>query len=302
MFFIIETAHACEPIGLLQDEDIGISKTGALQHSDEGKVSLLLLELRKSAGVVGPGGGVLGIVLRGRHHEISHPALEFIALLQNRVAVGFAVTKTLQHIACGINVAGLGLPAVGVQFRIVLGILESQGRRRNIDGKGVRVVGIRRCKAAAERKGFDRCHGIGQIFCHLLQISDILKRFKKFRQRSHSDRVPGIPVQPHLVIIPDQLLAVSNVGVGEGLIALQNFQKLRVYLELTLGKSVIGDISGGDGCGREPLPVDSRVEIFCFGEAVQLFGILDQIGTYPVVGAGHLRGIGFIVGQSERGT
>ena len=301
MGLIVEAPHALQPFGLLQNEDIGVGHAGSLQHAGEGKDPLLLGQLLEGAGIVGPGRGVLGIVVLGRHHVGGHLALKGITLLQDVVALAVGKPEPLQHIAGGIHISGLGLPAVRLQLFVVHGVLEGEGGRSDIDSHLVRLVGIGGRKAGGQGQSLDGRPGIGQIGCHLLQTADLQQGGDDLPQGLHPGGVPGIPVQPHLIVVPHQLLAVGDVGVGKADAALQDLPQLLIHLQLAFREGVIGDVSGGNGIGGQPVPVDGGVKILGQGEAAQLLGVLDQVRADPGVGAGRLGRIGFLIGEGKGG-
>ena len=170
MFFVVELAHAGQPLGLLEDKDLGFLEAGALEHAGQGKIALLRDQVGIGAWIVGPDGGILGAVFLGRHHVGGHFALKGIAVLEDLVPLLIEIAQALQHVAGGLHIAGLGLPAVGLQVVVVRGIREDQGRGCDVDGVVVRVVGVGRREGAAEGQGPDGRVGIGQIVGHLVQV------------------------------------------------------------------------------------------------------------------------------------
>ena len=201
IFFCIQTVHTGEPFGLFQNEDFGFFDARTGEHSCERKVSLFFFQLLQCAGIVAADRCILGILLGSRHHGGSHIALKGIAVLQDLVALFIGITQTGQHISCRVHIAGLCIPAVCFQIVVIHGILEDEAGRRDVDGVCVRIIGIGGCKCAAERQSPDRRVGVGKILCHIFQSFYLQQRGNDTSQRFNACGVPGIPVQPHLIIV-----------------------------------------------------------------------------------------------------
>ena len=281
MFFIKKSAHAGEPFRLFQNEDIGVLNTGCREHSCEREAALLFFKLLQSAGVIAADRRILGLGFRRCHHGGSHFALKCIAVLQYLITLLIGITQAGQHVACRIHIAGLCPPAVCAQILIIHGILEDQRRRSDIDSVVIRIVWIGCCKNTAQRQCSYKRVGVGQIFCHILNAVHCQQRGDNIAEGLDTGSVSGIPVKPHLIVILHQLLAVGNVRIGKLLIALEDSLEFAVDLQLTLRKSIIGDITGRNCLGSEPVMVYGGMEVISLGEPVELTDVFNQIRTDP---------------------
>ena len=234
------------------------------------------------------------------HHGAGHLALEGIAVLEDPVSFIFGVSQTLQHVAGSVDISGLVFPAVPVERGVVFGILENKRRRGDIDGDGIRVVEVGGGEGGRQGQSLDRCVRIRQIGGHLIQAVYIHEGGDDFPERFYAGGVASVPVQPHVIVILHQFLAVCHVRVGEGDIALQDILQLGIDRQLPLRKGVVGDIAGRDRACGKPAPVDSGVKIFCQGVFTQLLAVFDEIRAEPVVGTRLLGGIRLVVGESQQ--